>query len=107
MLIIQPIGGWLAHKLYKSRQRITIVHYAHRWIGRIFLVLGAINAGLGLELSHVSKRYEIAYGLVAAFFFALWAVACIFNWGQSKKDVNKETGGEKAQVVDTRSNDAA
>lgn len=40
VLLFQPIGGWLAHKLWVKTKRKSAVHISHRWIGRFFTVLG-------------------------------------------------------------------
>ncbi|KAK5018207.1 hypothetical protein LTR16_001238 [Cryomyces antarcticus] len=74
MLFFQPIGGLLHHHLYAKHQAPTAVGTGHRWIGRVFIILGTINGGLGLQLATEGKGPTIAYSVLAAFFFALWFV---------------------------------
>ncbi|TKA37195.1 hypothetical protein B0A49_13458, partial [Cryomyces minteri] len=54
-LLFQPIGGFLHHYLYVKYQRPTAVGKSHRWIGRVFIILGTINGGLGLQLANEGK----------------------------------------------------
>ncbi|TKA77475.1 hypothetical protein B0A49_02358, partial [Cryomyces minteri] len=60
-LLFQPIGGFLHHYLYVKYQRPTAVGKSHRWIGRVFIILGTINGGLGLQLANEGKGATIAY----------------------------------------------
>lgn len=47
--------------------------YVHLWWGRILLVLGVINGGLGFELSHSKQSYITAYSVIAVVFYLFWA----------------------------------
>ena len=65
LMVVQPLAGWLHHKQFvRSGQRSTISH-GHVWIGRIGIILGIINGGIGLKLGNVETRYLIAYSVVA------------------------------------------
>jgi len=101
VLLLQPIGGLLAHKLFVEKHQKTWAHYVHRWIGRVFLILGAINGGLGLQLSGNTRAGEIAYGVLAGFFFLLWlAVALYDNYKPRKKGEAEFQGEKKARASD-------
>ena len=89
VLFFQPIGGYLAHRLYAKNEKATSPSVAHRWIGRIFLVLGAINGGLGLQLGANSRKGEIAYGVITGVSFAIWGASILFDHVRSKKKANK------------------
>lgn len=52
---------------------------SHKWTGRIFLGLGAIYEGLGLNLSYEDKIPIIAYSVLAAFFSQLWALMGLWS----------------------------
>lgn len=60
------------------------------------LILGAINGGLGLQLSADTVKGEIAYGVLAGFFFALWAVSLVLDKWQKTKSM-KSVEGSPAQ----------
>jgi hypothetical protein len=79
ILLFQPIGGILHHRLYVKHQTASIYGVGHRWTGRVLLILGAINGGLGLQLADETRPRSIAYGVLAGFFFLLWAVALFWN----------------------------
>lgn len=95
VLTLQPIGGIIHHLKYKKYQRKTVAGTSHKWIGRIFLALGALNGGLGLNLSHEDKAPIIAYSVLAGFFFVLWALVGLWskrrNGAASK---NRKDSGE-------------
>ena len=66
VLFFQPMFGTLHHRAYKKQQGRTHVSYVHVWLGRLAVVLGMINGGLGIQLAgDVSMGYTIAYGVVA------------------------------------------
>lgn len=56
------------------------------------LILGAINGGLGLQLSANTVKGEIAYAMLAGFFFALWAVSLLLNKRQRAKSMKSVEG---------------
>jgi len=56
-------------------------------MGRVMLTLGAINGGLGLQLSAGTVKGEIAYGVLAGFFFALWAMSLVLDKRQKAKSM--------------------
>jgi len=91
-LVFQPIGGLLAHKLYNRNGRKNIAGLGHKWFGRILLILGAINGGLGLQLAADTTSGEIAYGVIAGFFFLLWFAVIVWTEfrGGSKKTKDAE-----------------
>ena len=56
------------------------------------LILGAINGGLGLQLSADTVKGEIAYGVLAGFFFAIWAVSLVLDKRQKAKPMRSVEG---------------
>ena len=89
---IQPIFGFVHHTIYKKRAADvaagrptkppgrTPVGRVHLWVGRLLILLGMINGGLGIRLASfspfqtdaTSRKAGIAYGIVAAFMFLLY-----------------------------------
>lgn len=65
----------------------------HKWNGRVFLILGVINGGLGLQLSGNSTAAEIAYGVLAGVFFTLWFVVVVVRKLTESK--TKEVEGKR------------
>ncbi|KAK3701429.1 hypothetical protein LTR37_015527 [Vermiconidia calcicola] len=56
VLFFQPVFGYLHHRSYKSIERRTIVSYIHIWVGRLVILLGMINGGLGIQLAGDVRR---------------------------------------------------
>lgn len=73
LLVIQPALGQLHHQYFLKNGSRGIVSYVHLWWGRILIVFGTINGGVGLQMSNVRKRYIIAYALIAVFMYLIYA----------------------------------
>lgn len=104
-LVLQPLSGALAHHLFAASRSKTIVHVIHRWLGRGFLVLGAINGGLGLRLQQLyGKRVEymlIPYVVVVVVVFVAWGV--VLGWDartKRGKETAKLESGSETEVVE-------
>lgn len=89
---IQPLLGWIHHRIYRARTIIiantnrgprpgrTVWGRLHLWLGRGLITLGIINGGLGLKMLEVSptqdltvtRNAEIGYGVVAGFMWLLY-----------------------------------
>lgn len=65
VLFFMPIVGTIHHKAYKKVQKRTFWSYGHIFSGRIAIVLGMINGGLGLRLADAGRASLIAYGIIA------------------------------------------
>ncbi|KAF7554957.1 hypothetical protein G7046_g6673 [Stylonectria norvegica] len=83
LIALQPILGWIHHNQYARHQKRSAISHVHIWFGRALLILGAINGGLGLQLAGSSRKYIIAYSVVAGVISALY-VASAF-WGASRR----------------------
>lgn len=71
LVLFQPVMGFLQHRYFRrTGGGKGPFAYLHRWLGRVLIILGVINVGLGFELtgigsSAVPKGAVIAYGTVA------------------------------------------
>ena len=63
----------------------------HRWLGRVLILLGAINGVLGLQLSANTVEGEIAYGAVAGVMFLTYVAVDVWSCA---KDRRRAKGGE-------------
>jgi hypothetical protein len=77
----------------------TRVGIAHRWIGRLFLILAAINGGLGFHLVKESRDIIVAYSILSAIFCGIWAFA-LFRRGRATPRTEKN--GPAVQVYSVR-----
>lgn len=71
--------------------------YIHLWWGRIFLVLGTINGGLGLQLSHASHGWVTAYSIIAVVFYLFYAVVKGFSFMRHQR-----RGGDMGKMMSPR-----
>ena len=103
LLVFQPYTGLLHHRLYKKKQRRTMVSHGHIWVGRAAMILGMINGGLGLQIADVTNMgYLAAYAIVAGVMGAAYlAVAVYGEWKRYRsphlpvqRDDGKESSGE-------------
>lgn len=83
LLFAQPIGGLLHHHFFKKTGGRTIVSYLHVNLGRVAIILGMINGGLGLKLASVEQKYVIVYSVFAAIMGIAYIAAMIV--GEVKK----------------------
>lgn len=104
LAFFQPILGLIHHSLYKRRVNAvkqgnttklpgrTAPGYVHLWLGRILVVLGMINGGLGLRLASHSpyetngRTKAIAYGVGAGVMFLLYVAFVILGERRRSKE---------------------
>jgi len=79
-LFFQPIVGLIHHWLFKSKGKRTFLAPLHVYWGRVLVILGIINGGLGLELASNTHSGKIAYGVVAGIMGLLWILAAVFYY---------------------------
>ncbi|RSL80373.1 hypothetical protein BHE90_005405 [Fusarium euwallaceae] len=62
---LQPILGYAHHRYFRSHGKRGIISHVHIWFGRILMILGIVNGGLGLQLASSSTGYIVAYSVIA------------------------------------------
>jgi hypothetical protein len=93
LLFLQPFGGIVHHSLFSKNPTSTFFGIGHRWLGRIILILGAINGGLGLQLAAEETPPIIAYSVLTVIFFLLWVAAVVWNNMKREPVADVDTGG--------------
>lgn len=93
VLLGQPVLGLLHHRLFKKYQHRTLWSYVHIGIGRIAILLGLVNGGLGLQLAGSRGSSVIAYGVIAGIMGLAYLAAIIF--GEMKRRKAGESRGRK------------
>lgn len=80
LFMIQPLLGLYHHlRQRKTHTRNPIAHI-HIWLGRILILLGIVNGGLGLQLAaNASKRQLIAYGVVSGIMGVVYILTVVFK----------------------------
>jgi hypothetical protein len=84
LLLGQPFGGIMHHRMFKRQVATgakpgTAVGFMHRWAGRILLVVGVINGGLGAQLAKEDTKFIIPYGVVACVMYLAWAAVVLLK----------------------------
>lgn len=72
LLAFQPATGILQHLNFRRTGRRTGFSYGHLFLGVPLVTLGAINGGLGLQLSDEPGMYYIPYAVLASLVWVTW-----------------------------------
>ena len=93
-LVVQPILGFAHHAIYKKRAARSqsgknAFTAPHIWWGRLWITVGIITGGMGLNLSGHSTGIVIAYAAAAGIVWLLWVASVI--WSRKKKAANFES----------------
>lgn len=96
MMLFQPLAGWLHHKQFLRTGQRSAASHGHIWTGRIAIILGIINGGLGLELGGVETRYVIAYSVVAGVMGLAYLASIVYGeLARTRRPSVAESGREK------------
>lgn len=119
-----PIFGYAHHRIFKRRQIAmeagrgtkppgrTPVGRVHLWTGRVLIIFGVINGGLGIQLAGKSPfqsrstttKAKIAYGVVAGLMFSLYAVLVVLfelRRRKQQKEVRENKLPSYAEATDS------
>jgi len=118
LLAFQPLLGFLHHVFFKRHGVRTIWSYGHIWFGRIAIILGIVNGGLGLGLAKrtgfmaPSEGVVIGYSVIAGFFGLAYILAAIYGErkrGRSAAAAHEapSKGGESGSERERSPRDAA
>jgi uncharacterized membrane protein (DUF485 family) len=103
IIFFQPALGLLQHYRFKKTKRTTIFGYAHRWIGRLAIILGWINTGLGFQLvpfELVATRTLVREYVILGVLGSIWFFLVLFDglrshWLKKKKVSSFSLGWER------------
>jgi hypothetical protein len=70
LVLFQPAMGLLQHLHFRRTGRKSIFSSSHRWLGRVIIIVGVLNGGLGFRLAGIGnpntpKSAVIAYSVIA------------------------------------------
>ena len=105
LVLFQPALGLVQHLRFRKAGKRTIFGHVHQWLGRILILLGIINGGLGLRVSgeigseNVPRWSVIAYGVIAGVVGLLY-VAVVFGL----RAVGKPRSTSKEETKDRNGN---
>ena len=95
-LLLQPVFGFIHHWRFLKKQRRGKWTILHVWYGRLLIILGMVNGGLGLHLASDGQAYSkagmIAYAVLAGISgITFLSVAAFASTMKEKKDVAEMT----------------
>ncbi|KAL8921979.1 MAG: hypothetical protein Q9208_005433 [Pyrenodesmia sp. 3 TL-2023] len=105
LLLLQPVLGYVHHRIYVRRKEKTVWGVAHVWYGRVLILLAVINGGLGLQLSDNTVKGEIAYGVVAGVMFLLYLAVLGVAYFRKRRSREGETGEKMVRGEKSRGSD--
>jgi hypothetical protein len=88
-LLLQPITGWLHHRIFKKSGGPSKTTKVHVWWGRVVITLGIVCGGTGLQLAETPMNGKIVYGVVAGVMWITWIATSVLvarNKGRSAED---------------------
>ncbi|KAH0489922.1 hypothetical protein TgHK011_001413 [Trichoderma gracile] len=99
IILFQPVLGVLQHRYFKRTGRKSKFAYIHRWIGRVAIILGMINTGLGFQLAkknviihtHTYVREYVLLGILVT----AWVFFVLYDEFRVRRAAAVPDGGEK------------
>lgn len=90
-LLLQPFIGLLHHRRFLATEKKGLLTFIHVWYGRLLIVMGIINGGLGLQLAANSMAGKIVYSVLGGIVGAALCIMAIVvetkrTWNNSNKD---------------------
>ncbi|KAL7908246.1 hypothetical protein GGI35DRAFT_486370 [Trichoderma velutinum] len=99
LILFQPILGILQHRHFKRTGRKSVFGYVHRWIGRVAIITGIINSGLGFQLAKknviIHSHSYVRNYVIAGILLPIWIGLIIWDELRSRKSRAVADGGEK------------
>lgn len=113
IILLQPALGFLQHHRFKRTGQRSIYSHIHRWNGRIFIVLGWINSGLGFQLTssmeviaaHSYIRNFVLMGVLGGLWIGLVAVDGLRTHWLQKDKLAAHSFGEKKVFANIKPSD--
>ncbi|KAG6021495.1 hypothetical protein E4U40_005257 [Claviceps sp. LM458 group G5] len=103
LISFQPVLGWLHHQYYVQHQRRGAISHAHVWFGRILIILGMINGGLGLQLAGNDRAFVIAYCVILAVFAASYLASAVLGAARRRsKRVSQRSSDDRIGVAQSK-----
>ncbi|KAG6060957.1 hypothetical protein E4U17_003027 [Claviceps sp. LM77 group G4] len=103
LISFQPVLGWLHHQYYVQHQRRGAISHAHVWFGRILIILGMINGGLGLQLAGNDRAFVIAYCVILAVFAASYLASAVLGAARRRSQrVSQRSSDDRIGVAQSK-----
>jgi len=115
LFLIQPFIGLYHHLQFRKTASRNPLSHLHIWLGRILILLGIINGGLGLKLAKNASKGQLgAYGAVSGVVGVAYIILVILRRkgtptrlsllaGKNDSQEKSKNGSEEAVVGSSRS----
>lgn len=109
-MTIQPFIGVINHMLFRKHEHTTTYGLVHRFLGRIAIIMGGINVGLGLQLAEAGLNRTAGYVAAMALCFGAYiAVTALFGpetqkfrsaVGEARRESGSGSEGTRVETVE-------
>jgi hypothetical protein len=90
---LQPVTGLVHHRAFKRTLARSASTWVHLSSGRVVVLLGLVNGGLGLQLTGQETWAYIAYGVLAGIIGLVYIAAIVFG---ERKRARARKGSEQS-----------
>ncbi|KAL2819866.1 hypothetical protein BDW59DRAFT_181579 [Aspergillus cavernicola] len=100
LILFQPVMGLLQHLHFRRTKGKGIFAYLHRWLGRVMIIVGIVNGGLGFRLAGIGspntpRSAMIAYSVIAGVMGLIYIAVQVFRSMKENGEGNRDPDGRK------------
>lgn len=87
MIPVQALLGQMHHTMFLKTEARSLWSYGHIWFGRLVIILGVVNGGIGLgpSLADAPSGWVVAYVVVAGLMAVLYTLFYMLKKRSNKK----------------------
>lgn len=87
MIPVQAVLGQMHHTMFLKTGARSFWSYGHIWFGRLVIILGVVNGGIGLgpDLADAPSGWVIAYAVIAGLMAVLYTLFYMLKERSNKK----------------------
>lgn len=113
LILFQPLMGIIQHIHFRRTGGRLFISYIHRWFGRIMIILGVVNGGLGLLLSKnmgddaetgATVAYSVVAGIVGTIYIVILGLRFFSGDWNSKNKEGSDSGTYEQILLDNTHN---
>ncbi|CAI4216318.1 unnamed protein product [Parascedosporium putredinis] len=90
-MVLQPALGILHHRYYMKHKARAAVSYVHIWYGRVLLLVGVVNGGIGLRMAGSPSPFVIAYAVLAAVIGAAYVASTLVGSMRKSREFRRSS----------------
>lgn len=108
LILFQPAMGVFQHRYFRKTGKKSVFAYIHRWIGRVAIMMGMINSGLGFQLARdhggviISAHSYIRSYVLLGVLVAIWFSLVVWDDFAARRSKRVTDGGEKGRSEEAK-----